>query len=105
MLESMPIKVKAHHLLSGSEAGVMSLILPVLKHLFTKELRMKLVVHSGTEKRILGSLSPYGLIAKNLPHLIGGGFKREDSFRWCEKRKEEEEMRFVAKQQQQREYN
>jgi hypothetical protein len=36
MVECMPTKVKAYHLLSGSENGVVSLVLPVMKHVVAK---------------------------------------------------------------------
>ena len=36
LVESMPVKTKAYHLLSGSENGVMSLVLPVMKHVVSK---------------------------------------------------------------------
>ena len=36
MIECMPTKAKAYHLLAGSENGVMSLVLPVMKHIVTK---------------------------------------------------------------------
>jgi hypothetical protein len=83
-IECMPIKMRAEHLLAGSANGVMSLVLPVMKHVVAKELRLRMVVHSGTDSKILDSIKPYGLSSKNVSHALGGDFKHSDFLIWLE---------------------
>ena len=67
MFECMPIKIKAEHLLTGSPNGVMSLVLPVRKHIVHQYIRLRMVVHTGTSgDKLLESLAPYGISAKHL---------------------------------------
>ena len=89
-IECMPIKMKAEHLLAGSANGVMSLVLPVMKHVVAKELRLRMVVHSGTDGKILESIKPYGLSSKNVSHTLGGDYKHSDFVEWLEERKQHE---------------
>jgi hypothetical protein len=70
--------------MAGSANGVMSLVLPVMKHVVAKELRLRIVVHSGTDSKILDSLKPYGLNSKNVSHSLGGDFKHSDFLIWLE---------------------
>lgn len=92
-IECMPIKMKAEHLLAGSANGVMSLVLPVMKHVGGKELRLRIVVHSGTDSKILESIKPYGLNSKNVSHALGGDFKHADFLTWLEDWKQQEDLR------------
>lgn len=83
----MPIKLKADHLLAGSANGVMSLVLPVMKHVVARELRLRMVVHSGTDEKIVDSLLPYGLTSINVVQSSGGEYKPNDFITWLEYRK------------------
>jgi hypothetical protein len=90
MVDCMPCTVKAEHWLAGSN-GVMSLVLPVMKHVVSKELRLRMVVHSGIDGKVVESIKSYGLSSQNLSHVIAGGeFKHDDFLAWLEERKEEE---------------
>ncbi|KAG7353336.1 hypothetical protein IV203_009385 [Nitzschia inconspicua] len=92
MVECMPTKTKAYHLLAGSENGVMSLVLPVKKHIAAKELRLRMVVHFGTDYKIVDSLKPFGLNSKNVSHVVGGDFTEAEWTKWLSDRKETESL-------------
>ena len=87
----MPIKIRAEHLLTGSANGVMSLVLPVQKHVVAKDIRLRMVVHSGTDERILESFQPYGLGSHNICHVAGGDYKHDDFLDWLDARRAMEE--------------
>jgi hypothetical protein len=91
MLECMPIKIKAAHMLAGSANGVISLILPVLKHIFTKDLRLRMVVHNGRDAIILDALKPYGLVKKSISYVNGGDYKRSNFKQWFKDQEAKEE--------------
>jgi hypothetical protein len=92
----MPIKIKAEHLLTGSANGVMSLVLPVRKHVVAKDIRLRMVVHTGTDEKILESFNPYGLCSKNIGHVSGGDYKHDDFLDWLDARREMEERRALG---------
>lgn len=90
MVDCMPTKTKAYHLLAGSANGVMSLVLPVMKHVVAQELRLRMVVHSGTDDKILDSMKHFGLTSTNVPHMLGGDFRQSDFTKWLDAWRESE---------------
>jgi hypothetical protein len=93
----MPVKMKAWHLMAGSAYGVMSLVLPVMKQVVAKECRLRMVVHSGTDSKMLASLRPYGITNKNVSHVLSGDFKHSDFLDWLEEWREQERERDETK--------
>jgi hypothetical protein len=92
--DCMPCNIKATHALAGSANGVMSLVMPVLKAIISKALRLRMVFHLGSDAAVLESIKSYGLSSQNLSHVIAGGdFKHDDFLAWLEERKEEEAKR------------
>ena len=45
--------MNAWHMLAGSANGVMSLVLPVMKYVVSRPVRLRMVVHTGTDAKIL----------------------------------------------------
>jgi hypothetical protein len=43
-----------------------------------------MVVHSGTDDKILDSINQFGLSSVNVPHLLGGDFKHSDFIQWLD---------------------
>ena len=84
LLHCMPVKIKALHLLVGSATGVMSLVLPSMKQVMGKECRLRMVVHSGLDCRMLETLSVYGITRKNLNENLSGDVKHADFVAWLE---------------------
>ncbi len=91
LLHCMPMKVKALHLLAGGADGVMSLVLPSMKQVMGKECRLRMVVHSGTNDKMLESLESYGLTRRNLSEALGGDFTYNDFVTWLEGWRENQE--------------
>jgi hypothetical protein len=89
----MPVKMKAWHMMAGSAYGVMSLVLPVMKQVVAKECRLRMVVHSGTDSKMLESLKPYGITNKNVSHVLSGDFKHSDFLDWLDGWREQERER------------
>ena len=78
------MKVKGFHLIAGSANGVLSLILPVFKHILTRDLRLRLVVHAGTGTTLEEGLKQFGMISKNLSDVIGGEWTTYQFQEWCD---------------------
>lgn len=85
LLHSMPMKIKALHLLTGSAEGVMSLVLPSMKQVMGRECRLRMQVHAGNNDKMMESLRPYGLNRRNLSETLGGDFKYDDFLEWLER--------------------
>lgn len=90
------MKIKALHLLSGNSNGVMSLVLPSMKQVMGKECRLRMVVHSGLDGKMLESLGPFGLARENLSENLSGDVKHEDFVSWLASWREYEDMRRVS---------
>ena len=56
-----------------------------------QELRLRMVVHSGTDAKIIESLKPYGLGSGNLGSVVGGDFTQTDFLNWLQNRNRMEE--------------
>jgi hypothetical protein len=80
----MPIKFKALHLLVGSANGVMSLVLPSMKQVMGKECRLRMVVHSGLDGKMVDTLRPYGLAKRNLSENLSGDVKYAEFVSWLD---------------------
>lgn len=78
------MKAKALHLLAGSANGVMSLVLPSMKQVMGKHCRLRMTVHSGTDDKMLETLAPFGLTARNMSDALSGDFTHEDFVTWFE---------------------
>jgi len=57
--ECLPMKLKSVHIIRPSTFGY--LIMPIIKFIIGRILRLRFVVHTGTEKEILESFSSYGI--------------------------------------------
>ena len=79
----MPLKLKAMHLLVGrTDPGVMSLVLPSMKQVMGKDCRLRMTVHSGTDRRMLETLKPFGIESRNVSEQLGGDFTQADFVEW-----------------------
>jgi len=69
----MPARLVASHICTGSGKLVMSdLILPVLKHMFGCNHRLRIVLHAGSSKEVLREFQDHGLREEHMKACYGG---------------------------------
>jgi hypothetical protein len=81
--DSLPISIKSAHFCTGSGKSVVSLVLPVLKHMYGRERRLRLNVHSGSDREVTSQLGDYGLNREHARPAFGGSLynmQRVDKF-------------------------
>jgi hypothetical protein len=49
-----------------------------------QELRLRMVVHSGTDAKIVESLKPFGLSSGSIGSVVGGDFTQTDFLKWLQ---------------------
>jgi hypothetical protein len=79
-LSSAPVKVRALHMCTGSGKGVMDLVLPVLKQMAGKNLRLCLHLHSGSDNELLSRLEDFGLGEMHAYSLLGRSLENREKF-------------------------
>lgn len=72
VFDSLPITIKSAHFCTGSGKSVVSLVLPVLKHMYGRERRLRLSVHSGSDREVSTRLGDYGLNRDHARPAFGG---------------------------------
>jgi hypothetical protein len=83
LFHCMPMKCKGIHLLTGrTDKGVMSLVLPSMKQVMGRDCRLHMTVHSGTDRKMLETLKPFGITSRSVCEALGGDFTPADFAQW-----------------------
>ena len=101
MYDTIPILFRAVHICTGSGASVVSLVLPVIKHMMGRRIRHRVILHAGSDTEIVQRMELYGLEKRNIPSILGGNFTRADFDAWLKDRQQFERQRMIAQQEQQ----
>lgn len=85
LADAIPSKVKATHCFGGSETSVYSqVVAPADNFVIGRYLRLRQIVHQGTDQEVIQKLGPYGL---GRPHIIverGGTITQSYIDEWIE---------------------
>ena len=89
-----PGQVKAIHLcIDGSCKSVIDLVLPIVKHIYGKYMRMRMITHSGSKSEILASIQEYGMGEVHVEAVFGGILRNPARARiWLDKRRKLEKQ-------------
>jgi hypothetical protein len=87
----MPARLRVSHACLGSSLKAIDLVAPAAKQLAGRHIRLRTVVHVGSNSEMLSSMAPYGLEKDHQSHVIGGGFTQERFLEWLEQRQEYEQ--------------
>lgn len=92
VMNVVPVRCLTIHNFTGSGQSVMGLVLPVIKHMLGKRLRLRLLVHAGSDKEILERLAMYGVTGDHLEGYVSGSYVRQHAtfLAWVEQRMQEE---------------
>lgn len=92
VMNAVPVQCMTIHSFTGSGHSVISLVLPVLKHMLGKRLRLRLLVHAGSDKEILERLAMYGVKGDHLDGYVSGSYVRQHAafLEWVEQQMQEE---------------
>mmetsp|Transcript_26259 Transcript_26259/g.62412 ORF Transcript_26259/g.62412 Transcript_26259/m.62412 type:complete len:543 (-) Transcript_26259:1517-3145(-) len=81
--DCFPCKLKAYHIWGGASGGwALDLILPVVKQLAGKEIRLRMVCHTKADRNFS---STYKFNPDHLSCLLGGNFSYASHLRWVER--------------------
>ena len=70
---ALPAKVvTVHAVMRARHEALRKLVLPVLKWIFGKRLRQRLITHSGHDRQIVQEFEDFGIHAHSMTSLLGG---------------------------------
>jgi hypothetical protein len=89
LVTTLPIRVKASHVFTGSGSRVMEqLVLPIVKQVIGKEYRQRWVLHSGSDTQVLSRLEEYGLGEAHIQTYLGNSLQHLKTHSlWLEERR------------------
>jgi hypothetical protein len=90
--ECFPASLKAFHICLGSGKWVVELILPVMKQIAGKYIRLHTVCHVGTNAQLLGDLKDYHISPAHVSIFLGGCVTYESHLAWLEGQRALEEI-------------
>jgi hypothetical protein len=83
VMEALPVQIKAVHLcLPVLAYSFLKVVVPVIKQIGGKQLRLRMTLHTKTGPSFLREMEPYGITIKNIPFALGGAFLDEDYIFW-----------------------
>ena len=82
VLECFPSKLKAFHICAGSGKWVVELILPVMKQIAGRYIRLHMVCHTGSNAELIQELRRYHLVPEGLSNIIGGTITYDHFIQW-----------------------
>jgi hypothetical protein len=83
VMEALPVRIKAVHLcLPVLAYSFLNVVVPVLKQIGGKELRLRMTLHTKIGPCFIREMEPYGISVKNIPFVLGGAFLYEDYIFW-----------------------
>lgn len=89
------MSIKAVHLCAGTGYTVHEIVLPYLKHLVDKDLRQRIVTHTGSDDVVLSGLQEYGIDVERMP--VNGPRENEQFERWWAERAELERSYYATR--------
>jgi hypothetical protein len=76
-MAALPFRILSHHICTGPGRSVGELILPVLKHVYGREIRLRTKFHSGPFREVLPVLEEFGLSEEQVMPLYGSSVDRK----------------------------
>lgn len=89
----LAINFRSTHIITGSGNSVVSLMVPVLKHLMGMHQRHRLKLHAGSDLEVVDSLGNYGIMPNSIPSTFGGEWRMERFMEWIRQRETIESRR------------
>jgi hypothetical protein len=89
--DCFPAKLRAFHICAGSGKWVVELILPVIKQIAGKYIRLRTVCHTGSCADVLQELRRYHLVPESLSVVLGGAIQFHPPVQWVQQPQEEQE--------------
>jgi hypothetical protein len=71
LVNAFPGKVRALHLCTGPGRSVVGLLLPILKQIWGREMRLRVLLHAGLGSDVLHRFADYGLGEKHVQAIYG----------------------------------
>ena len=92
--DCFPSKLKAFHICAGSGKWVVELILPVMKQIAGKYIRLHMVCHTGSNAELIQELRRYHIVPEHLSATLGGEIQYDHYIQWISEERLLEEGEF-----------
>jgi hypothetical protein len=93
--DCFPAKLRAFHICAGSGKWVVELILPVMKQIAGKYIRLRTVCHTGSCADVLQELRRYHLVPESLSVVLGGAIQFHPPVQWVQQQEQQQEQGLV----------
>lgn len=89
---AFPMHARAIHICAGSGASVVNLILPVVKVMMGRDIRLRSLLHAGPDSEVLARVRQYGLTKEQVQYLSKGSQHEEEMRVWIREQQAREEV-------------
>ena len=80
--EIFPAKMKSFHVCAGSGKWVVDLVLPVMKQIAGKYIRLRTICHVGSKTDMLREMKRYHMVPENQSVILGGDIAYSHFLSW-----------------------
>jgi hypothetical protein len=84
---AMPAQLRASHACLGHALPAVQLVSAMSKQLAGKHIRLRAIMHTGTDGEMLESMATYGLEGKSICQILGGGYTHMQFQEWLDQQK------------------